>query len=97
MFSLYKKSFTNMFDTYKTYDVGEVIQSFSEMDLINPTHNKFIIKPDGSVISISGYEPSYFMVEYTSIGGVCISGGRRRGDSLIKYNHEPICIHDRMQ
>lgn len=65
MFSLYKKSFTNMFDTYKTYDVGEVIQSFSEMDLINPTHNKFIIKPDGSVISISGYEPSYFMVEYT--------------------------------
>ena len=65
MFSLYKKIFSDTFDEYKTYDVGEVIQNFSEMDLINPTHNKFIIKPDGNVISISGYEPSHFMVEYT--------------------------------
>ena len=65
MFSLYKKNLNKTFDTYKTYDVGETIQTFSEMELISLAHNKFIIKPDGSTISISGYEPSKFMIEYT--------------------------------
>lgn len=65
MFSLYKKLLNTTFDKYKTYDVGETIQTFSELELLKAGHNKFIIKPDGNVLTISGYEPSHFMVEYT--------------------------------
>ena len=38
---------------------------FANYDLSDVGHDKFIIKPDGSILTLHGYEPSEFMIEYT--------------------------------
>lgn len=65
LYSLYYTDLHLEFDTTREYDYGEVINKFAEYSLFNVAHDKYIIKSDGSVLTLHGYEPSYFMVEYT--------------------------------
>ena len=65
LYSLYYTDLHLEFDTTREYDYGEIINKFAEYSLFNVAHDKYIIKPDGSVLTLHGYEPSYFMVEYT--------------------------------
>lgn len=65
IFNNYHNDLIENFDLNTRYNSGEVIKTFSEMSLSEYSDSKFIIKPDGSVLTLKGYEPSEFVVEYT--------------------------------
>lgn len=74
LFNSYHKSLSESFDTSIIYDSGDLVKSFSEFELIHYSHSKFMIKPDGSVLTISGFEPSNFLIEYTKYNAGNIDG-----------------------
>lgn len=64
-YTLYHSDLLLEFDRDITYDYGEVIEMFANYQLADLRHDKFIIKPSGEILTLHGYEPSNFMVEYT--------------------------------
>lgn len=65
LFNNYHKNLIETFDLNTSYNSGEVIKTFSEIPLSEYSDSKFIIKPDGSVLTVEGHDPSEFVVEYT--------------------------------
>lgn len=65
LFNNYHNDLIETFDLNARYNSGEVIKTFSEMSLSEYSDSKFIIKPDGSVLTVEGHDPSEFVVEYT--------------------------------
>lgn len=74
LFFSYHKNLNEYFDTSITYDSGELVKSFSEFELLNLGHSKFIIYPDDSFLTLSGYAPSKFMIEYTKYNSENLKG-----------------------
>ena len=74
LFSSYRKNLNEYFDTNITYDSGELVKSFSEFELLSLSHSKFIIYPDNSFLTLSGYAPSKFMIEYTKYNSENLDG-----------------------
>lgn len=74
IFNSYHKDLNETFDTSVTYDSGDLVKTFSEFELVHYSHSKFMIRPDGSVLSISGFEPSHFLVEYTKYNSDNLDG-----------------------
>ena len=71
LYSFYKNSLSDTFDTKMTYNSSDVIKDFSNFDLLNYRHSQFIIYPDGTYLTLSGFDPSNFVIEYTNqmVGG----------------------------
>lgn len=65
IYESYKLSLNNNFSTSVEYNSDEIIQYFSDFDLMDAAHSKFIIYPDNSYLTISGFDPTDFMLEYT--------------------------------
>lgn len=65
LFDNYSSDLHEIFDTNARYNAGEVIKVFSEMPLSSYSHSQFLIKPDGSVLTVNGKDPSDFVIEYT--------------------------------
>lgn len=65
LFDTYHRDLNNYFDTSKLYNSSELIKDFSEFSLLNITHSKFVIYPDGSYLTLKGFDPSEFMLRYT--------------------------------
>ncbi len=65
LFSNYHDLLVQNFGNIDSYNSGDLIKNFSELKLSSYTHSKFVIKPDGSCLTISGFDPSEFVIEYT--------------------------------
>lgn len=65
LFSEYTRRFNESFDTSVTYNSSELIKEFSEFETLDYSHSKFIIYPDGSYLTLTGFDPSEFVIEYT--------------------------------
>lgn len=65
LFSSYKRKFSESFDTSLTYNSSELIKEFSEFETLDYSHSKFLIYPDGSCLTLTGFDPSEFVIEYT--------------------------------
>ena len=63
-FSLYNTSLNNSFNTNETYTIDEIKSILSKINLYGADTSTFIILKD-KVITVSGEEPSYFLVTYT--------------------------------
>lgn len=64
-FNIYNQTVTENFSENKTYTYSEIYNKLNNLKLFNDSHTKFIIKPDNSVVTLNGAEPSYFVQEYT--------------------------------
>jgi len=64
-FNVYNQTVTENFSENKTYTYSEIYNKLNNLKLFNDSHTKFIIKPDNSVVTLNGAEPSYFVQEYT--------------------------------
>ncbi len=64
-FNTYNEMINENFSEKKTYTYSEIYNKLSGIKLFNDSHSKFIIKPDNSVVTLTGTEPSYFVQEYT--------------------------------
>lgn len=90
----YNKHLNETFNTNITYDSGELIKQFSEFELLRLGNSKFVIYPDGSFLTLTGYAPSHFMLEYTkynseNLGGRTYDGyGIDTQGTTIKLNTE---------
>ncbi|MBP3462996.1 MAG: HAMP domain-containing histidine kinase [Clostridia bacterium] len=65
LFETYTRNLENYFNTSKVYNSAELIKNFSEFELCHYSHSKFIIYPDGSYLTLKGFDPSDFMIRYT--------------------------------
>ena len=65
-FDVYNKLLTENFSTSEIYDYDDLSSQFKKLELYDNNHSKFIIKPDKSVVTLNGSEPSYFVIEYTT-------------------------------
>lgn len=65
LFKNYHNILEKNFSADNTYSAKTVIHDFSKISLTESTDSKFIIQPNGSVLTISGYKPSDFLIEYT--------------------------------
>lgn len=74
LFNSYHRAMNECFDSSVTYDSGNLVKIFSEFELAHYSHSKFMIKPDGSVLTISGFEPSNFLIEYTKYNSGNLDG-----------------------
>lgn len=64
-FNIYNQTVTENFSENKIYTYSEIYNKLNNLKLFNDSHTKFIIKPDNSVVTLNGAEPSYFVQEYT--------------------------------
>ena len=64
-FNVYNQEVSENFVENKTYTYNEIYNKLNNLRLYKDTHTKFIIKPDNSVVTLTGEEPSYFIQEYT--------------------------------
>ena len=64
-FKVYNQTFTENFSESKTYTYSEIYSKLESLKTFNDNHSKFIIKPDNSIVTLTGTEPSYFVQEYT--------------------------------
>ena len=64
-FNIYNQTVTENFSENKTYTYSEIYNKLNNLKIFNNSHTKFIIKPDNSVVTLNGAEPSYFVQEYT--------------------------------
>lgn len=64
-FNVYNQIINDNFSENKTYTYSEIYEKLNNLKLFKDTHTKFIIKPDNSVVTLTGNEPSYFVQEYT--------------------------------
>ena len=64
-FNIYNQTVTENFSENKIYTYSEIYNKLNNLKLFNDNHTKFIIKPDNSVVTLNGAEPSYFVQEYT--------------------------------
>lgn len=65
-FNLYNDLLDENFSKDITYTESDLYYKFNSLKLYSNSHTKFIIKPDKSVITLNGKEPSYFVIEYTT-------------------------------
>ena len=63
-FDIYHSNLTESFNTNTTYTVDEIKDILSQMKKYDPETSTFILLDD-KIITVSGEEPSYFMVTYT--------------------------------
>ena len=64
-FDVYNELITNNFSENETYTYNEIYTKLNNLKLVDDNHTKFIIRPDNSVVTLNGKEPSYFLQEYT--------------------------------
>ena len=64
-FDVYNELITNNFSENETYTYNEIYTKLNNLKLVDDNHTKFIIRPDNSVVTLNGKEPSYFIQEYT--------------------------------
>ena len=64
-FNVYDKLVSENFSEDETYTYSEIYNKLNSLKLFDNDHSKFIIKPDNSVVTLNGSEPSYFIQEYT--------------------------------
>ncbi len=64
-FNVYNQLMESNFPNDVTYSYPDLYKKFNEMELFDNTHSKFIMKSDGSVLTLNGKEPSSFVLEYT--------------------------------
>ncbi len=65
LYEAYKLSLNDNFSTTTEYNSDELIQYFSDFTLMDISHSKFIISPDNSYLTVKGFDPTGFMLEYT--------------------------------
>ena len=63
-FDIYHSNLTESFNTNTTYTIDEIKDILSQMKKYGPETSTFILLDD-KIITVSGEEPSYFMVTYT--------------------------------
>ena len=63
-FDIYHSNLTESFNTNTTYTIDEIKDILSQMKKYDPETSSFILLDD-KIITVSGEEPSYFMVTYT--------------------------------
>ena len=63
-FDIYHSNLTESFNTNTTYTIDEIKDILSQMKKYDPETSTFILLDD-KIITVSGEEPSYFMVTYT--------------------------------
>ena len=63
-FNVYDDLVTENFSENKTYTYSEIYNRLDALKIFDDSHSKFIIKPDNSVITLTGSEPSFFVQEY---------------------------------
>ena len=64
-FNVYNELVNENFSESKTYTYSEIYNKLDSLKIFKDNHTKFIIKPDNTVITLTGNEPSYFVQEYT--------------------------------
>ena len=64
-FNVYDDLVTENFSENKTYTYSEIYNRLDALKIFDDSHSKFIIKPDNSVTTLTGSEPSFFVQEYT--------------------------------
>lgn len=64
-FNVYDDLVTENFSENKTYTYSEIYNKLDALKIFDDSHSKFIIKPDNSVTTLTGSEPSFFVQEYT--------------------------------
>lgn len=64
-FNVYNELISENFSEKETYTYSEIYNKLNSLKLFDENHTKFIIKPDNSVVTLNGAEPSYFIQEYT--------------------------------
>lgn len=64
-FNIYDDLVTENFSENKTYTYSEIYNKLDALKIFDDSHSKFIIKPDNSVTTLTGSEPSFFVQEYT--------------------------------
>ncbi len=64
-FNVYDELITDNFSENRAYTYSEIYTKLNNLKLFKDTHSKFIIKPDNSIVTLHGEEPSFFIVEYT--------------------------------
>lgn len=64
-FNVYNELVSENFSEDNVYTYNEIYDKLNNLKLFNDNHSKFIIKPDNSVVTLNGSEPSYFVQEYT--------------------------------
>lgn len=64
-FDAYNDLVTDTFSEDEIYSYSEIHAKLNSIRLFDNSHTKFIIKPDNSVVTLNGKEPSYFVQEYT--------------------------------
>ena len=91
-YNFYYNSLNKTFDTKQNYYEATIIKEFSVLELADYTHSKFIIKPDGSFLTLKGFDPSMFVLEYTkqmaeqNNGRTCDGYGIDSQGTTIKLN-----------
>lgn len=64
-FNVYNELISENFSEKETYTYSEIYNKLNNLKIFDNSHTKFIIKPDNSVVTLNGDEPSYFVQEYT--------------------------------
>lgn len=64
-FNVYNNLVNDSFSENEIYSYSEINSKLNSIKLFDDSHTKFIIKPDNSVVTLNGTEPSYFLQEYT--------------------------------
>lgn len=64
-FNVYNELISENFSEKETYTYSEIYSKLNNLKIFDNSHTKFIIKPDNSVVTLNGDEPSYFVQEYT--------------------------------
>ena len=64
-FDVYNDLVSDAFSGDEIYTYSEIHAKLSNIRLFDDSHTKFIIKPDNSVVTLNGKEPSFFIQEYT--------------------------------
>lgn len=64
-FDIYDNLLTENFSANTTYTYDDILQKFNKVKLLNSSHTKFIIKPDNTILTLNGNQPSDFIIEYT--------------------------------
>ena len=64
-FDVYNQLMESNFSENTIYDYSDLLDEFNNMKMYNDSHSKFIIKSDGSILTLNGEPPSNFVIEYT--------------------------------